>query len=315
MHSIGQMAEILEVAEAADILPIVMYSEKPSPEVVMEMHDPDVMEELLSSSHDKEIPEILDAGDIQIVIDELPGVEKLDPEFEETLEVHDDETVQSNATQLADNNEAKKSKRDPKWDWESTLPHGFVGWIKTKLDEVPKHSGKDTAGIERAISFMDRLDNEISKAMRGDLEGQLDANKIEEVRAQIDDGIERLHVRLDLIKSKKGKRKKKAEEQSGMVKEAQKATNITGIVITVDLLISRIARACINGMVSAGHDIEDIFEKQAKYYELDKREKAMTMQLLSDMGYPLRQDRGLPIDEDVDMTSTDNVDWAANYVG
>lgn len=300
----------IEVAEAADFLPVVMYTEKPSPEVIMEMHDPEMKEQLEhASSLGDEVPEVFEPQDIEIIVDDLPGAGELDPELEKSLEV-DDEAINSNQTQLAAD---KKSKKDPRWDWEAAGPKGFIAWIKERLQGVPKHSGYDTAGIERALSYLDKLDGEISKAMRTDLDGELDADKVEEVRAQIDDGINRLHERLEKVRAKKGKKKKKAEAEIQFVKEAQKIPGVHGVVVTVDLLISRIARACINGVISAGHDLEDVFQRQVDYYELDKREKAMTMQLLSDMGYPLRQDRGVPVDEDYDSTSSNNIDFAANY--
>lgn len=291
---------------------VVMYSEKPSPDVVLEMHDPDMLSKL---------DEIHEPEEIQIVVDDLPGVEALDPELEQVLEVNDNDTVESNQSQKAidtSSGSSKKSKVDPKWDWESKGAQGFVAWIKERIDGIPGHSGYDTAGIERAISYMEKLDGEISRAMRLDLDGELDANKIEEVRSKIDDGIERLHERLEKVKAKKGKgskRKKKSDLDLLFVKKAQKAPNMMGVVITVPLLISRIVRSCINGMISAGHDIEWAFQKQVDYYKLTVREKAECMQLFADMGMPIRQDRGLPLDEDVDMTSSDNIDWAANYQG
>jgi hypothetical protein len=66
-------------------------------------------------------------------------------------------------------------------------------------------------------------------------------------------------------------------------------------------------------MVSAGHDIEDLYERQVKKYKLNEREKAEVMQLLDDMGYRLAHDRGYLADEDVDYASSDNMDFAANY--
>ena len=327
LHSTAQtLMELNNVEDnmsAADGIPLVMYTDKPSPEVVMEMHDPDFMSNLENGDttnpdvSSNELQEVSEPVDIQIVVDDLPGVEALDPHLEKTLEVNDDHTVGSNQTQKNDDNEAKKSKKDSRWDWEAIVPGGtdhFVAWIQERLDEIPKHSGYDTAGIERAIAYLDKLDSEISKAMRIDLDGKLDANKIEKIRSRIDEGVERLYARLDKVKTKKGKRKKKSEElQSSLIKEAQKTTNISGIVITVPLLISRIARVCINGTVSAGHDIEDMFKRQCDYYELTTREKAECMQLLADMGFPMRQDRGLPLEEDVDQTSADNFDWSAHW--
>lgn len=255
--------------------------------------------------------EIGDPQDIEIVVDELPGAPAGTKDPEPVIEVVEEQ-------QEAADPESSKPKKNEKWDWESKGATGFVAWIKERCADVPKHSGFDSAGLERACAYLERLDNEISKAMRLDLDGELDANKVEEVRAKIDEGISRLQSRLDKVKkTKKSNRKKKSEFDSdgALVKEAQKITGVGGVFITADLLISGIARVCINGTVSAGHDIEELFDRQVKAYNLNKREQAQVMWLLADMGYPLRRDRGFMPDEDVDPTSSDNMDWAANYKG
>jgi hypothetical protein len=267
--------------------------------------------EIVDDPHDMGSIEVSGPVDIEIIIEDLPGAPTgtMDPEPE--MEVSENDSN-------ADENDAKKSKKNEKWDWASHGPEGFITWIKDKVDDVPKHSGYDSAGLERAVSYFERLDNEISKAMRLDLDGELDANKIESVRSQIDDGLSRLHDRLDKVKKQsKNRRKKKSDFtiDPSFVKEAQKITGVQGIYITVPLLISRVARVCINGMVSAGHDIEDIYAKQVAKYKLNDREQAETMQLLADMGYPLRQDRGYLADEDVDVSDSNNMDWSANYKG
>jgi hypothetical protein len=302
-HEHKKEDEHVEVLEAP-IEHVVFYAEEPPQELVEQMHDPILHgfngdgSEMLSTT---------EPGEVIIDIADLPGVEALDPALEDLLEVSDEPGP--------DENDAKKSKKPEKWDWEAHGAEGFLAWVKTRISEVPAHSGYDTAGIERAISYLDRLDNEISKAMRLDLDGELDANKIEDLRKKIEDGVDRLNARHDKVNRKsKGKKKKKstAEGQADLIKQAG-TTRIDGIVITVPLLISRIARVCVNGNISAGHDIEDLFVRQAEHYKLDLREKAELMQLLADMGYPLRQDRGFDADEDVDMASSDNFDWAANY--
>jgi len=259
--------------------------------------------------------EVHEPEDLEIVIDGIPGAPEGSKDPEPILEVSESEPEEDKSK--VDDNEAKKSKKGEKWDWESKGSHGFIAWVKSRCDDVPKHSGYDTAGLERAVAYLDRLDNEISKAMRLDLDGELDANKIEEVRSMIDDGIARLNDRLDKVKSnKKSKRKKKSNfEFDGIVKEAQKITGVQGVYITVPLLISRVARVCINGMVSGGHDIEDLYERQVKFYKLNDREQAEVMQLLADMGYAVRQDRGFMPDQDLHVEDSDNMDWAANYKG
>ncbi|MCX6822061.1 MAG: hypothetical protein NTW30_04765 [Candidatus Aenigmarchaeota archaeon] len=215
-----------------------------------------------------------------------------------------------------DENDAKKSKKSDRWDWESKGASGFVVWVKERFATVPKHSGYDTSGLERAVSYLEKLDSEISKAMRLDLEEELDANKVEEIRAKIEDGIDKLHERLNKIKkTKKNKRKSASSENETLVKEAQKITGVQGTYVTVPLIISAIARICINGTVSAGHDLSQTYKDQVEKYKLSDREKAEVRWLLLDMGYALRGDRGFMPEEEVYESSSNNYDYSANYRG
>lgn len=262
----------------------------------------------LEVSEESHPMEMNSPGEIEIVIEELPGAPTGTRDPEPILEVIEDSKEENK-----DDNDAKSKKND-KWDWASKGAEGFVTWIKERINDVPKHSGQDSSGLERAMSYLERLDNEISKAMRLDLDGQLDANKIEEVRSKIDDGLARLNSRLDKVrKHTKSKRKKKSDFEPELVKEAQKINGVKGVFVTVPLLISGIARVCINGMVSGGHDIEYIYKEQVKKFNLNEREKAEVRWALFDMGYGMRGDRGFMPDEDVDYSSSDNFDYAANY--
>ncbi len=310
--------------------------------------------------------EVVEPVDVEIVVEELPGAPAgtKDPEV---IEVSDEPL---HVEEKEDANDAKKGKdgKNDKWNLLKNGPKGFVACIKERLDSVPKHSGYDSAGLERAVSYMEKLDSEISKVMRSDLDEELDANQVEKIRSQLDEGLSRLHARLDKVKeSKKSSRKKKKTAQDlsaqinevlerwtdediqdyvanasvpgeewdaqkaihqianggeepgfegeGLVRIAQKITGVSGVVVTVPLLISRIARVCINGTVSAGHDIEWLYSNQVKKYKLDDREQAEVRQLLWDMGYPLREDRGFFPEDDLEVYDSDNNDWAANYRG
>jgi hypothetical protein len=225
-------------------------------------------------------------GTVELTIgfDEVPGAPNAEPILEVTEDSHDKEKP--------DSDENDDSSKPGKWDWQKSGPTGFVAWVKERIDNIPQHSGYDSAGLQRAMSYLEKLDAEISKAMRLDLDGELDANKVEEVRSKIDDGVNRLHDRLDkVMKNKKIKRKKKSNyEIEGLVKEAQKITGVQGIYITVPLIISRVARICINSMVSSGKDIEHSFHELSKKYKLTDREQAETIQLLDDMGYRVNYD-------------------------
>lgn len=286
--------------------------------VPLEVHDSEPEHEHNHDhDHDHASTESLEVNDTQEAIEVVLTPEHLGlggPDPEPALEVTDDK--KEDKLEVFDEDPAQ-TKKNEKWDWGKRGPTGFIAWVKERCDDVPKHSGYDSAGLERAIAYLERLDNEVSKAMRMDLDGELDANQIEKVRSIIDNGVDRLNDRLDKVKSSKKKpRKKKSDEISdSLVKEAQKITGVQGVFVTVPLLISRIARVCINGMISAGHDIEDLYERQVKFYKLSEREQAEVMQLLFDMGYAVKQDRGFMPDQDVDTASSDNMDWAANYKG
>lgn len=262
------------------------------------------------------VVESIEAHDDPIELEitmELPGAPPGTKDPEPVLEVSEHDEKDKNEVTDAD---SAKTKLNEKWDWSKRGAEGFIPWVKERLNDVPKHSGYDSAGLDRACAYLERLDNEVSKAMRADTDGELDANQVEKVRAIIEDGLEKLHDRNDKVKSSKKKPRKKKSEflNDEIIKEAQKITGVQGIFVTVPLLISRIARLCINGMVSGGHDITRIYKDQVKKYALNDREQAEVMQLLSDMGYHLPYDRGYMTDEEIDVTSSDNYDLGANYV-
>lgn len=259
--------------------------------------------------HPIEIGDNIEVSDdpqtVTFTLDKIPGA----PDAQEIIIEPDneDEDVEVSAD----------PEDSDEWKWEHS---SFLPWLSKMFSKVPAHSGHDTTGLEKAIAYFEILDREISKAMRTDFKDEIDAASAERAREQIENGLERLVDRLESVKEEKYKRHKKKKskswsEEEGIVKEAQKATRITGITITVPLLISRIARVCINGMVSAGHDIEDMFKRQVDEYSLDKREQAELSQLLADMGYAMMQDRGHPVGEPVQTWKNDNFDWATQYRG
>jgi len=258
--------------------------------------------------------EVTEPVDVEIVVEELPGAPAGTPDPE--LEVKEEPMVVEEKT---DENDVKKP--GDKWDWSAANDsNGFVEWIRSRLADVPKHSGSDSAGVERACAYMEKLDNEISKAMRVDLDGKLDANKVEKIRAELDDGLSRLHTRLEKIRSSKKsskKRKKSAEyivDEEGFVKEAQKITGVQGVYVMVPLLISSIGRSITNGVVSAGYDLERLAQDQIEKWKLTDREQLELRQYLFDSGMAIRMDMGVKPDEDVKPSdSQGHVNWMTNY--
>ena len=277
--------------------------------------------EIIDSEESEPVLEMVDSGESQpdVIIeisvpdfDKIPGAPggAVDP-VEPVIVVEDENgDKDKDKDKEEDENDARKGKPAGKWDWKSKGAEGFLEWIKERFSSVPTHSGYDSAGLERACSYLEKLDAEISKAMRLDIDGELDANKIEEVRSKIDKGLSSLQKRLDQVKKSKKKKADIEVYDEEIKKEAQKSANI---VVTVPLFISTLARILINGTVSAGHDTKDMYNKLCKKYDLKPRERLELMQLMRDMGFPLRGDRGLWDDEELDQTSSDNFDFAANY--
>ncbi len=242
-----------------------------------------------------------EAQEFDFVLPLIPGAEDQSPlEIEPEIKVEEPE---------------EDKVEMPKGSWEWTIPT-FMSWLQDKMSNMPKHSGRDITGLQRIIAYMKRLAHkEISRAVQNDLDGELDVNKLEEIRNILLDGIERCEEREEILQSKKSpkkKTKKSEEERSAIIKEASKSARF---LVIVPLFMSGLGRLCINSMVAGGKDIEDTFDYVSKKFKLSRREEFELMQLLSDMGYAMRRDRGLFRDEPFDATSEDNPELAANYPG
>jgi hypothetical protein len=198
------------------------------------------------------------------------------------------------------------------WKW---THENFEQWFKEMLQSVPKHSGQDVLGCERAIGYMEAVLKEAPKALRTDIHGIINATNVERMKDESFAALKRLYQRLEELEGKKypKKLKKSSEQKDDLTKEAGTA-HINGITITVPMLISTICRIAINSAVSHGKDIEHIFNKLSKDYNLDKRESLEAMQLLSDMGWPMQNnwDRLVMKDEERDYTSEEN-EMSPNY--
>lgn len=209
-----------------------------------------------------------------------------------------------------DDEEEAPKEIDP-WNWQHGGHSKFIPWAQGIVNMTPQHSGHDISGLERAIAWIMRLIKEFPKALSTDFKGEIDVGSSEELRDSLHAAVGQMNDRMERILSIKG-RGKKASADKGMVKEAQKSTRISGVTITVPLLISGVARTLVNGTVSAGHSMEDMYDELKKKYAFTDREEFEIQILLSDMGYPIYQDRGR-IGEQVDKSRSDNFDWAANY--
>lgn len=288
--------EVINPREHENVIEVDSSDEINSSNEIIEYIESQPLSEKNSEENDDNI-EILEFNS------DLPGAPK-DTKAPE-IEVKEEEEI----NKVED---IKPIKDDP-WNLLRDGHENFFILIKNKMDNTPKHSGTEESGLERAIAYLERLDSEISKCMRNDLDSKLDAFQVEKARATIEDGINRLQDRLDKIKKSKKKTKKKADNMSEMiVKEAQKILGVQGLFVTVPLFISRLGRICINSSVSAGHDINKVFNDQVDKYKLDDREVCELQQFIEDCGYTVRGDRGYSRDENIEVTDG-KFDWSSSY--
>ena len=229
-------------------------------------------------------------------LDLIPGGENQD----DTL---DDLVVEEEAPQI-------EISDDP-WHWKDLK--NLPAWNKNRHASIPKHSGRDISGLERVIAYMKTWLRQLSKATQSDINGVLDIKYVEDARNQIEDGIQRCDDRINQLNMYK-KKKRAQEDPEGFKKEAQKITGVNGgVTVTVPLIISHLARIMINGTVSAGHDMEDMFVKLADKFDLTLRERHELIQLVQDMGYPIRLDRAYAGEDTKDYYKKDHFDLAQNF--
>jgi hypothetical protein len=189
----------------------------------------------------------------------------------------------------------------------------FVKFKMLSKDLKNKYIG---FGFDLTDEMFDLIKGSIqSSKVVEDINGDINISKLEDARTTIRNGISALEKALEkeLTNRKRKKASTDIEYRAGLVKNAQKISGVNRTTITVDILLARVAKVCINGAVSAGKDIEDLFKKQVDAYDLTIREQASVLQLLEEMGYPIRRDRGILPGEDIDPRSEDNFDWMASY--
>lgn len=237
--------------------------------------------------------------EITFKLDLVPGAD------EDTVEVLEDEPVEM---------DEKTNTPVDDWDWEGYGGTGkFLEWLQERFQTIPRHTGQDTTGVERALAYFERLKAEVRRAMRKDFKREIDARKAEEALEEIHKGVERLEERLEKLETRKFKRNKKKNSafQAQLVKNADTVT--TGkIMVAVPYLISNVARSCIEATVQGGKDIEDVFKKTAEELKLDKREKYQVACLIKDMGYPMMLDRVNPF-KDVKPGTTEVSEYMTQY--
>jgi hypothetical protein len=211
----------------------------------------------------------------------------------------------------------------------------FMGHVNELYPaQIPKHDGTSTVGCERAVSFLDRLNGDISRAIREDHDSVLDIAKLEDVRVNIMRDVLVLKDHLGKlkkqIKDSHGQKDAKASSVPGwkspsgrslsykQLKNAEElkkqAATPNNIVIAVSPFERAISGMMINAHVSAGHPMEDVYASLKKKYSLTDREELSIMQLCMDSGFHIFKDRGSYAPEaSKDDDGKRGVDFVRNY--
>jgi|15BtaG_2_1085339.scaffolds.fasta_scaffold12163_3 hypothetical protein len=254
---------------------------------------------------DSEVTELVkDHGDV-VLGDLLPGADVRPEELEDDVE--EKETDYENDGDLSK----------------------FMAYITDQYpSKIPQHDGRTTLGCERALSFLGRTNDEISRAIKGDRDSLLDIAALEDIRVAImrdvlvlKDHLNKLNKKVKEDHSKRASAKLppawaassgESVDYKDLVKEAGTPSNI---VITVTAFERAISGIMINAHVSAGHPMEEVYDFLAKKYDLTDREELSIMQILVDSGFHVFKDRGSfsqKINKD-DSTGKQNVDFMRNY--
>lgn len=246
-------------------------------------------------------------------------------------------------------------------DWEHDKDHKkFLSYLHHRLEHLPAHSGSTTVGCERTISFLKRLDKEISQAIRTDEDNIIDEDEAEKLRDQIMDYVDDLEEAYSNLMEKKRSKKNasnvrvgkevvariydgndikyyipvvQGEEEEllevrvaeptdeqvqlfvageeydhGLTKEAQTAR----IVLVEDPFLHSITRILINSHVSAGRNIEEVYEHLKKKYSFTSREELSIQELLLQKGMPIFKDFGR-LGEPADPADGKGIEFSTTY--
>lgn len=212
--------------------------------------------------------------------------------------------------------------------------------------KIPHHDGTSTVGCERAISFLDRMNGDISRAIREDQENVLDIAKLEDIRVNIMRDVLVLKDHLSKLKRqiRDGHSKSASVEVSSpkargskgnlgipnwespsgksisyrRMREVEKLEKVAGtpnnLVIAVSPFERAISGIMINAHISAGHPMEDVYGFLTKKYDITDREELAIMQLCMDSGFHIFKDRGAySNDASGDESDKRGVDFVRNY--
>jgi hypothetical protein len=166
------------------------------------------------------------------------------------------------------------------------------------------------SATEQALGQWKDFNKHFTNALSNDYHGKLDALKLDQHRSKVEQYIDDLdRIRTSYINLKKNKR---ADAQHEIVKEAT-TPKYLGMQTNMTLFERAIVGALINGVVSGGRNMEELYALAKKKYELSDREELAVFQALTDLGYPTFKDRLRVGDDSQDPDGTNIGEWQSQY--
>lgn len=272
----------------------------------------------------QEALEGLSEGDESLgeLADEL---KELDQDVDELLEEHGDTKLSDlipGSSLSSKDLDGEKEEKETDYANDGDLTK-FMDYISGEYPaNIPAHDGRTTTGCEKAIVFLDRLNSQISRAIKDDADSILDLEKLEEIRGHIMRDVITLKDHLNNLKKKiKEEHSKKAFSESpkwvngsgdsvDIVKEATTPHN-RGSVITITPFQRAITGMMINAHVSAGKPMDEVYQALKEKYDITDREELEIIQICMDSGFPFFKDRGTVGEKEEDKLS---VDFMKNYL-
>lgn len=212
-------------------------------------------------------------------------------------------------------------KKEESSDWRvSKHPKHFVIFLIGEINRVlkPNTARGSKSLLEKALGQYKQLDSYISQALRSDYDDHIDVSKVDEIRKIVDSYKDQVQDALDgidmMTKQKRNIRRRKADEENGeLIKEATTPT-FNGLQVQISAFERAIVGAMINGAVSGGRNIEELYKSAKEKYKFSEREELAILQILADFGYPTFKDRLMVGEKNGDPTRTENFgEWQSQY--
>lgn len=159
--------------------------------------------------------------------------------------------------------------------------NSFVDYVKSSIDLVPEYVEDNRNSIRRAIAYYENLQDEIHATVANDAD---DVNFSLTDMSQLDQLDQSIDRKLAKLKDVLGVRSIQVK-----VKQTKHASGkAADFVYYVPPFTMAIARICINAKVANGRNLEETYQKLRDKYSMNEREHLEVLQVLHDMGYPIR---------------------------